>query len=138
MRALLELGIHYGEGPVLIRDIAVRQQISPNYLAQITIQLRAAGLVRSLRGAKGGILLARPPREIKLSDALVALGGMESCPVECVDDADACNRSSICAMRDVWTEVKESMAHVLESKTLQDLVEMQQKKGGPSVATYSI
>jgi Rrf2 family protein len=138
MRALLELGLHYGEGPMLIRDVATRQQVSQYYLEQIVLQLRTAGLVRSLRGAKGGISLAKSPREIRLSDALVALGGMESCPVECVDDADICNRSSTCAMRDVWTEVKESMAHVLESKTLQDLVEMQQKKGVPGMATYAI
>jgi len=138
MRALLELGIHYGEGLMLIKDIATRQQVSQYYLEQIMLQLRAAGFVRSQRGARGGIALVRPPREIKLSDALAALGGMESCPVECVQDAAACNRSNICAMRDVWTEVRESISHVLESKTLQDLVEMQQKKGMPDMATYNI
>ncbi|MBM3174043.1 MAG: Rrf2 family transcriptional regulator, partial [Chloroflexi bacterium] len=57
MRALLELGMHYGEGPVLIKDVAARQQVSQYYLEQIVLQLRTAGLVRSLRGAKGGIAL---------------------------------------------------------------------------------
>ena len=102
------------------------------------LQLRAAGFVRSQRGAKGGILLVKPPQEIKLSDALAALGDMESCPVECVEDAEICNRSNFCAMRDVWTEVRESMSLVLETKTLQDLVEMQHKKGMPDLATYTI
>ena len=138
MRALLELGMHYGEGPVLIKDIATRQQVSQYYLEQIMLQLRAAGFIRSQRGARGGISLVRPPREIKLSDALTALGGMESCPVECVQDAAVCSRSDICAMRDIWTELRESMSHVLDSKTLQDLVEMQQKKGMPDLATYTI
>ena len=138
MRALLELGMHYGEGPVLIKDIATRQQVSQYYLEQIIIQLRAAGLVRSLRGARGGIMLSRAPKEIKLSEAFTMLGGMESCPVECVEDTETCERSHFCVMRDVWTELRESMSHVLEAKTLQDLVEMQQKKGVSNMTISAI
>ena len=138
MRALLELGMHYGEGPVLIKDIATRQQVSQYYLEQIMIQLRAAGLVRSLRGARGGIMLSKAPKEIKLSEAFTILGGMESCPVECVEATELCGRSSICAMRDVWTELRESMSHVLEKKTLQDLVEMQREKGASNMTTAAV
>jgi len=138
MRALLELAIHYGEGPVLIKDIATRQQFSQYYLEQIMVQLRAAGLVRSLRGARGGIILSRAPSEIKLSEAFIVLGGMESCPVECVEATELCKRSSICAMHDIWTELRASMSHVLESKTLQDLAEMQKEKGISTIVTNSI
>jgi len=124
-RALLDLAAHYGSEPQLIRDVARRQEISQHYLEQIIIVLKAAGLVKSLRGAKGGVILAKPPSQIKMSDVMQVLEGTTS-PVECVDDATFCQRSTVCAMRGVWKDVKTAVDHVLEAKTLQDLVNQQQ------------
>ncbi len=124
-RALLDLAAHYGGEPQLIRDVARRQEISQHYLEQIIIVLKASGLVKSLRGAKGGVILAKPPSQIKMSEVMQVLEGTTA-PVECVDDATFCRRSTVCAMRGVWKDVKAAVDRVLEAKTLQDLVNQQQ------------
>lgn len=137
IRALLELALHPGDGPMLIKDIATRQEISEHYLEQIVIALKAAGLVKSIRGAKGGIILAKTPSQIRLSDALQVLEGSTAL-VECVDDARACSRSPFCVTRDIWVEIKKAMNGVLESTTLKDLVERQKKKEQTATVMYNI
>ncbi len=136
-RALLDLALHSREGPVLLRDIAQRQQISPPYLEHLITPLVAAGVIRSTRGARGGIWLAKSPREIKLSEVVRLLEGSIT-PVECVNDPEYCPRSDFCATRDIWGELNEAMNGVLESTTLQDLVERQKIKEPPTEVTYSI
>lgn len=123
-RAMLDLALHVGEGPILVRDIARRQEISERYLEQILTPLRVAGLVRVVRGARGGFTLARPPSEIRLSDIIQVMEG-STAPVECVDDPGVCSRSDSCTTRGVWAEVKTAIDKLLESTTLQDLVERQ-------------
>ncbi|MBW1715712.1 MAG: Rrf2 family transcriptional regulator [Deltaproteobacteria bacterium] len=130
-RAMLDLALHFGKGPVLIRDISKRQKISKGYLEQLFIPLRSAGLVRGIRGVSGGFTLVRPPTEIKLSEIIRATEG--SCaPAVCVDDSNLCGQSSECIARDVWAEIKRACDRVLESKTLQDLVEKQRAKSAES------
>ncbi len=137
IRALYELALHYGEGPVLIKDIAKRQGISQNYLEQIVLVLKAAGIIKSLRGAKGGITLARPPHQISLIEAIQTLEGSVA-PVECVDNAEACPRANFCASRDIWVEMKQAINQVLVSKTLQDLVDQHKIKEQPKPGMYYI
>jgi Rrf2 family cysteine metabolism transcriptional repressor len=127
-RVLLDLALHGEKGPILLKDIARRQQISLLYLERLITPLVAAGVVRSMRGARGGVWLARSPQEIKLSEVIGLLEGSIA-PVDCVNDRNACSRSDLCVTRDVWFELKKAMDGVLESKTLQDLVEMQKVKG---------
>ena len=136
-RALLDLTLHSGEGPVLLRDIAQRQQISPPYLEHLIAPLVAAGIIRSTRGARGGVWLARPPEEIKLSEVIGLLEGSIA-PVECVSDPKYCPRSDFCVTRDIWGELKKAMNGVLESTTLRDLVERQKGKGQSEEAMYYI
>ena len=136
-RALLELALRRGEEPVLLKDIARSQQISLPYLEHLITPLIAGGIVRSTKGPKGGISLAKSPREIKLSDVMQLLEGSVA-PVECVNNPEVCNRSEFCVTRDVWSEIKEAMDGVLESTTLQDLVERQRKKEQPKEAMYYI
>ncbi len=136
-RALLDLALHSREGPVLLRDIAQRQQISPPYLEHLITPLVAAGVIRSTRGARGGVRLAKSPREIKLSEVVRLLEGSIT-PVECVNDPKYCPRSDLCATRDIWGELNEAMNGVLESTTLQDLVERQKTKEPPTEVMYSI
>ncbi len=66
-RAMLDLALHYGEGPVLLKDIAKRQQIPERYLEHLIVSLKVDGLVNSMRGARGGFTLAKPPSQISLS-----------------------------------------------------------------------
>ena len=136
-RALLELSIRYGEGPVPLKDIAQRQQIPLQYLEHLITPLIAAGIVRSIRGARGGVLLAKAPAEIKLSEVIQLLEGSIA-PVACVSDPKYCSRSDFCVTRDVWGELKKVMDGVLESTTLQDLVERHKKKEQPEEGIYHI
>jgi Rrf2 family protein len=136
-RAILDLAINQGEGPILLKDIAQRQQISLSYLEHLVTPLIAGGLIRSTRGAKGGVSLAKPPEEIKLSEVIQLLEGSLA-PVECVNNPELCPRSELCVTRDVWTELKNAMTGVLESTTLQDLIERRKEKGKSAKAMYYI
>ena len=126
-RALMEMARRYGEGPVLLRDISENQQISLQYLERLMAPLAAAGLIHTTRGAKGGVWLAKQPQEIKLSRVIEAMEG-PIIPVDCVGDPEVCNRSDLCASRDVWTEVQHAIYKVLDGITLADLLERQEKK----------
>jgi len=136
-RALLELALHQGEGPILLKDIAQRQQISLRYLEHLITPLIAGGIVRSIRGARGGVLLARLPEKIKLSEVIQLLEGSVA-PAECVNNPGICSRSKLCVTRDIWGELKEAMNGVLESTTLQDLVERHKKKEQPQPVMYYV
>ena len=136
-RALLDLALHQGEGQVLLKNIAQRQQVSLRYLEHLITPLIAAGMVRSARGPRGGVWLAKPPREIKLSDVIQLLEG-STAPVDCVDNPETCPRSDLCATHDIWGELKKVMNGVLEATTLQDLVERQKRKERPEEAMYHI
>ena len=119
--------MHLDEERVLLRDIASRQDISLFYLERIIAPLVAAGIVRTTRGPKGGISLAKPPEQINLSEVIQLLEG-STAPVECVNDPMVCNRSGICATRDIWGELKKQTDSMLESITIHDLVERQKQK----------
>jgi len=136
-RALLDLALHSGEGPILLRDIAQRQQISPPYLEHLITPLVAAGIIRSTRGARGGVWLAKSPQETKLSEVIGLLEGSIA-PVECLNDPEYCPRSDFCVTRDIWGELKTAMNGVLEATTLQDLVERQKRKEQSAEAMYHI
>jgi Rrf2 family protein len=127
VRAMLDLAERFGEGPVLVRSIAERQAISAKYLHAILTSLRAAKLVRSVRGSGGGYALARAPEEIFLNQVVEALEG-PICLVECVSDESVCDRASHCAARDVWSELSVAMETMLSSITLGELVERQRTK----------
>jgi len=136
-RVLLDLALHEGKGAMPLKDIAKRQQISLPYLEHLITPLVAAGIVRSTRGARGGVWLAKLPQEIKLSEVIGLFEGSIAL-VECVTDPKTCPRSGFCATRDVWSELKKVMDGVLESVTLQDLVERQKAKERPTEAMYYI
>jgi len=127
-RAMLDLAVHYGGGPINVRDISCRQEISGRYLEQLLTPLRAAGLVRTTRGPHGGFTLARPPSGIRLIEIIQIMEG-STAPVECIDDAGTCPRSESCVTRGVWEEVRNATDQVLKSTTLQDLLERQEIAG---------
>jgi len=133
-RAILELALAYGKGPVQIKTIAEREDISNKYLEQLIAMLKAAGLVRSVRGPRGGYILARPPQEIRLSELFTTLEG-PLVAVECIEHPTFCPRCADCVTRRVWTQLQHAMIGVLEAKTLQDMVEMAKQ---PEKASYQI
>ena len=130
IRGLLELALHYGEGPVQIKTIADVEGISVKYLEQLIAQLKSAGFVSSLRGPKGGYVLAKAPASIRLYDVFDVLEG-PVIPLECLDDGDACERVADCILRPVWKELRDAVEEVLCKTTFQDLVD--KVKGCPGL-----
>lgn len=128
-RALLELALHWGEGPILLKDIAQRQQIPLPYLQHLIGPLVQVGIIKTTRGKRGGISLLKPPKEVVLGEVVQLLEGSIA-PVKCVDNPETCPRSDLCVTRDIWEEVKKAIGTVLESVTLQELVERQRQKYG--------
>jgi len=122
IRAVLELAENYGNGPLQLKIIAQRQKISVKYLEQLMAGLRSAGFVRSVRGSKGGYLLAKAPEQIKLSDIFHCLEG-SVVTVECVENESYCTRTNDCVARQIWAELHKSVMGVLQSITLQNLVD---------------
>ena len=137
LRVLVHLAAHYGKGVVLLKDIARREELPERYLENLMTPLRAAGVVKTSRGARGGFALAKRPWEVRLSQVVELLEGPIA-PVRCVDDPRECSRSVVCVTRDVWTRVKEAIFHVLDSLTLQDLARMQQEKTRTGPSMYQI
>ena len=121
VKAMVDLAIHYGLDPVSIKTISERQNISEYYLEQLFSPLRKAKLLKSIRGAQGGYILNKDPKEIKVSDIMEILEG----PVEiaeCIDGV-VCDNLDCCATRLLWKKIKESIDEVMESVTLQDIVD---------------
>ena len=126
-KALLELSLHWGKGPVLLKNIARRQQIPLPYLEHLIRPLVKEGIIKSTRGTRGGVLLLKPPKEVILSEVIQLLEGSIA-PVACVDNPELYSRSDICVTHDIWAEVKKAMDRVLDSTTFEDLVERQKQK----------
>jgi len=126
-RVLLDLALHWGEGPILLRDIAGRQEVPLPYLEHLIAPLIAGGIVKSFRGPRGGVLLAKRPEDVKLSEVVQLLEGSISL-VKCLEEPEVYSRASLCVTRDVWDEVNKAVFGVLESTTLQDLAMRQRQK----------
>ncbi|MHC4114932.1 MAG: RrF2 family transcriptional regulator [Planctomycetota bacterium] len=122
IRAILEVAESYGRGPLKLKTIAERQEISAKYLEQLIAILKSAGFVRSVRGPRGGYVLAKPAKEIKMSEVFRCLEG-SVVTVECLDDESYCKRTTDCATRQLWAEVQKAIMDVLENVALQDLVD---------------
>lgn len=128
VRLMLELALHYGKGPMLLKDIAKREEMSEGYLEHLIPLLKSGKLIHSNRGAHGGYTLAKPPSEINLKEIVQSLEGSLS-PVECVDIQSFCHRAGFCVTRDIWKELGEKISQTLEAVTLKDMVNRQNNKG---------
>ena len=123
LRAMLELALEYKHGgPVSVKTIAERQEISEAYLEQLMSFLTRRGLAKSIRGVQGGYLLAKDPAKIKVGDVIRAVEG-PIVPVECVNKEEPldCKRWDKCVSRIVWEKVRDVVDQALDSLTLQDL-----------------
>ncbi|MCX7842493.1 MAG: Rrf2 family transcriptional regulator [Clostridia bacterium] len=123
VKAMLDLALHNSEGQVSLKSIAERQEISENYLEQLFASLRKANLVKSIRGSQGGYMLAAEPANITIGSILRALEGSLA-PVDCVMETDPakCKRSDCCVTKFVWQKIRDSINEVVDSITLEDLI----------------
>ena len=124
VRALVELAQRYGSGSVQTVEIAERQSIPEPYLDQLLATLGKFGFIRSRRG--GGHVLAKAPHEISLGMVMAGLEGTAA-PLDCIDEPAECNLSRICAQREVWRSVEDAVQSVLNSTTIADLANRQER-----------
>ena len=131
IRAMMELACRYGDGYVRSAKIAGARAIPENYLYQLLITLRKAGLIRSRRGPKGGHMLSRPPGRINLAEVVVALEGPLA-PVTCADDGPypECRFFVGCPVRQVWERITVATRDILEATSLEKLV-AEEERGSP-------
>ncbi len=121
-RMMLDLAAHHDQGPTPLREIANRQDLSVKYLEQLIIPLKAAGYIRSVRGARGGYTLARKPDKISVGQIIKVLEGGLSL-VDCVEDPKVCEREKNCPTRDIWLRMSERLLEELSSLTLRDVLD---------------
>ena len=127
VRALIDLGQHFGEGAVQTAEIAARQSIPEPYLDQVLSSLRKAGFVRSRRGPLGGHYLAREPQEVSLGSVVDALEGV-SPPIDCMDGTLDCPMLDCCAQQDIWRDVDRITHKFLEATSIAELVARQTQR----------
>ena len=130
VRAMVALALHYGEGPVSVRYISEREDLSLDYLEQLFIKLRRKGLVKSIRGSRGGFLLARPPSKIKIGDIIKSIEeplGLIPC-IESWEKCRTCPRYEGCTIRVLWKKIGSRIIDILDSTTLKDLCAESEKK----------
>jgi len=124
---MLDLAGHIGE-TVKLKDIAARQEISEKYMEQIIAVLNKAGYVRSTRGAQGGYQLVKAPQEYTVGMILRLTEGSLA-PVECLaDHALPCKREGKCATVEVYRRIYEAVNNVIDTTSLQDLVDIEREK----------
>ena len=126
-RAMLELASHYGEGPIELKEIARKENISLKYLEQVINPLRMAGLVKAIRGSRGGYSLAKSPSEICLYDLIETLEGPLNL-TECLHDSKVCQKVPSCVTREIWKEVSDTISKIFYSVTLEDMVNRKREK----------
>jgi Rrf2 family protein len=120
VKAMVDLAINQRDTPVSIKSISERQNISEYYLEQLFLPLRKANLIKSTRGAQGGYVLNMPPEEITIGQIIYVLEG----PIEISDCVEgvSCSNGDCCATRLLWEKIKKSIDDVLDSTTLQDIL----------------
>ena len=120
----LHLARRAGTGPVAGRDMAARERLPGDYVEQILLRMRRAGIVESTRGARGGYVLARPPEHISVRDVIQA-SELTTFDLHCVShpvDADRCAAAENCSIRPVWVLLQQRIDEVLEGVKLSDLL----------------
>ena len=133
---MLDIALHCAEGPVPLRAISKRQDITEKYLWHLINPLKSAGLIEATRGAHGGYVVAKPLSDISIKEIVRALEGPLSL-VKCVEKPGSCKKAQSCVARDVWKEVADKISETLESITLKDIVENHKTKTDTAV-NYNI
>jgi len=134
-RAMLDLALHQERGPVALKDIAQRQEVSAKYMERLLAALQGANLVKTVRGRRGGYTLSRPPEQINLREIYDVLEGADGF-VDCTIDPQSCHRSATCVTQEVWAQLCAACMRILEETTLADLVQRAQQKQEASMMYY--
>ena len=120
-RMMLDLAQHYDEGPVQIRNVSKRENISVKYLEQLIIPLKKANFIKSVRGPKGGHMLAKPPEAITVGEIVRVLEGGINLS-SCIENPEVCDRTNDCLTRGLWEETTKAMYEKLNSATLSNMI----------------
>jgi Rrf2 family iron-sulfur cluster assembly transcriptional regulator len=129
-RLIVDLSMHHEKGPIPMTEIANRQGVSVKYLEQLIIPLKKAKMIKSVRGTKGGHMLARPPEKITVGQVVRVLeGGSDLVP--CMADPNGCNLTERCLTRDLWLEAIQAFYTVLDAVTMRQIVD-KKRLAGPS------
>lgn len=122
LRLMLDLAVHGSGDPIRLKDVARRQNISEKYLEQIISILNKAGYVRSVRGPQGGYVLQNRPEAYTVGMILRLTEG-SLCPVDCVDEkGSSCEMEKDCTTRLLWKKLNDAINGVVDTVTLEDLV----------------
>jgi len=121
-RILVDLARHNDQGPIQIGEISKRQDISVKYLEQLIRPLKQASMVTSVRGPKGGHMLAKEPEDITLGQIVRLFEGQTEL-VECISNPEQCNMSDDCQVRLAWKEATRVLYEKLDSTTISDLIQ---------------
>lgn len=124
VRALFDIAYHSGGLPAKVSDISKRQAISPRYIEQIFINFKKNGLIKTVRGPKGGYLLAREPHLISLGDIIRAVEGnteLVGCKEFDSKETDECQIGKMCVTAPIWKELNEKVSSFFDSITIKDL-----------------
>ncbi len=124
VRAMFEIAKDYKKGPITIKEIAIRQEVSEPYLEQLLNKLRHAGLIKSQKGPGGGYILCKKPYEISIGEILNALEGPVAI-TQCLDassNSSGCSRIEGCVARLLWKSLGEKIEHFLKTISLRDLL----------------
>lgn len=117
---MIELARNFGEGPISLKSIAEQKELSNHYLEQLATPLRNAGLIRSVRGPYGGYVLAKEPSEITSGDVIRVLEG----PITVVESME----NEEAAQQALWAQIRDAIRNVLDTTTLKDLLDYDDKK----------
>lgn len=119
--AMLDLALHYQQGPISLSDISSRQEISLSYLEQLFSKLRKSGLVSSVRGPGGGYQLMAPACEIFIADIITAVD--ENIDATNCHGKGDCQQGSICLTHHLWTDLSSQIQGFLQGISLASLIE---------------
>lgn len=128
VRAMFEIAIRYNSGPVTIKEISRKQDVSVAYLEQILNQLRKAGIIKSVKGPGGGYILDKEPGSISIGTILRELEGPVAI-TSCLDPKEGCIRVEGCVTHLLWKSLGEKIEAFLDNMTLQDLINGSESRG---------
>lgn len=140
LKAILDLSYRYKEsGAVSIADIAKRQNIPAQYLEQIMLNLKGAGIIDSKRGVGGGFFLKMPPEKIYLGEIVRLIEGPIE-PIACgkkIHDY-SCGEEDDCVFREIWVNVTEAISAIVDHVTFADIMRMDRENKHRKAYMYDI
>jgi len=139
IRAVVDIAINRGDTPVQAKEIAARQEIPEQFLEQLLSALRRAGIIRSIRGAGGGYDLEGAPERITVGDIMRALSG-PIVPNPRAGDSDAAKRlgGGACDLKELWERIRLAVCEVVDTVTVQDLVDRHRARFGSQAFMMNI